>query len=225
MLLGETATFSLHERFERRPHRPAGEETERARRLATTLDAKKWDLHPTGLLHLRIDAYTSAPLRKLWSDSRQAQLETMLGDIVAGLALVAQTKAQDRQARAREAETRRQAELQRFEQERQRQADEARGRELLREADRWALSHQLRPYLAAVEGSMMTHPAADAAAADLRSWLAWARRYVDEVDPLHARFRQGAHVPHVSPGTQEGPAGGRATSLPAVYKSVGNDLG
>jgi hypothetical protein len=182
---GETITFGIREAVKQRDHVPTPKEIEEQRR-SSWQRPPRWDHAPTGTLVLKIEEYTRAPTRKTWSDRPNRPLEEQLNDVVAGMILVADAKRRDEEERRREQEAYEAAERRRLELERQRQEEEARRQNLHAQADRWASSQRLRRYLDAFERAATERGDQRAPSAQRQQWLAWARRYADQLDPLTA---------------------------------------
>jgi hypothetical protein len=191
---GETIAFGIRESVKQRDHAPTPRELEERRR-SSWWSSPRWDYDPTGTLMLKIEEFTRARTRKTWSDRSSRPLEAQLNDVVGGMVLVAEAKRHDDQERLRQQQAYHDAEQRRLELERQRQEEEARRRDLHAQADRWASSRRLRRYLDAVERAVAERGDQNTPNAEQQRWLAWARRYVDQLDPLNRTRAQNPGTP------------------------------
>jgi hypothetical protein len=186
-VLGEYIEISLQETARRIPHVPTAQEREDQNKFSWSRP-KPWDYEPSGILALTIQEHTMHPVRKTWADGKRYRVEDLVGHAVAGIVLVAQAVKLDRLERERQQEEWRRAEERRLEEQRRRQEEEERRRDLHRKAERWAISHQLRDYLAAVERAAAGAGHTASPAEPIQRWLRWAHSYVDALDPLQNNF-------------------------------------
>lgn len=127
-----------------------------------------------------------------WADRKRVKLEEQLHDVIAGIISAAQ-EYRDIESRWREAEKARHAEaVHRRELEQQRAVDVALGHALEQQATAWDMARTIREYVAAargmstrnVEGASLVPDIAPDRIVDEESWLAWAERYANRIDPL-----------------------------------------
>ncbi len=186
-VLGEKLQFKLEERFKRIDHVLTKEERERQEKYGWS-SAPRWEFAPAGILQLRIDEYTGGRERKTWSDGKERHLEDMLNDAIAGMTVVAEAKRAERLERERQHREWLEAERRRVELQRQREEEEKRRRELEQEAEYWAKSRIVREYVAGVEQVAAAQGMSVAPGSELHSWLEWARKHADRLDPLADRL-------------------------------------
>ena len=182
---GERVFFSLREKTCRTEREPTSKERARMERYSWER-GPFYDCGATGRLSLRIEGdWYGERHRRTWSDGKRQRLEDCLYQFVRSLLLSAAVI----KRRRREAEERRIREEQeriRREEEERRRLEEARRRHALENAAfGWAHAARVRQFLDAVEEAV----AADAnmtaeSETAFKTWLAWARRYADAVDPL-----------------------------------------
>jgi len=99
---GETVVLSLKEGTKRVDHVQTQEEADREERRATAARRQnwavhsrlyqplpRWDYHPTGVLVLEIDNGAYLGVQKRWSDRQSRKLESLLNDVLVGLAAFA----------------------------------------------------------------------------------------------------------------------------------------
>jgi len=145
----------------------------------------RWDYEDTGELRLHLSEPKWNRTLKTWKDGKTRLLEAQIPAILHGLLDRALKEKEDRAERARrEAEYR----------ERERQEEFIRQRrdahlklihELERQAGAWHRAQYLRRYLRATRRTA----GADTITATLQEesidFLAWAERYINQLDPLH----------------------------------------
>ncbi len=182
---GERVFFSLREKTCRTEREPTSKERARMERYSWER-GPFYDYGATGRLSLRIEGdWYGERHRRTWSDGKRQRLEDRLYQFVRSLLLSAAVI----KRRRREAEERgireEQERIRREEEERRRLAEARRRHALENAAFGWGHAMRLRRFLEAAEEVVaadtdMTTESEDA----FRTWLAWARRYADAVDPL-----------------------------------------
>jgi hypothetical protein len=135
------------------------------------------DYTPTGILTIKVGRWPS----KSWKDTPRKQLEQRLGEVVAGIVVLAGEIHAKELEEARKAEEMRRA-MARYELLTKRRADEAeRFKKLESQAKDWDRAEKLRAYISAVENEARI---AGEISAELSNWLLWARAKADWLDPL-----------------------------------------
>ena len=166
----------MTEHLKRSPHVATADE-----KSWGALFVRKYDYAHSGELLIEIDApYAPDGIRRRWSDSSKTPLEDKLGDLVVGVHRAADAL----QAREDEWRRRRQLEEEKRNKEleaaRRREHHEALARDLRDMANRWKEAMTLRAFVDAVENDTP----ADARSSDFSTWVAWARTYAAQFDPL-----------------------------------------
>ncbi len=139
---------------------------------------------PTGKLTLLIDIYEGAGLRRSWSDGQRQQLETQMGEIVAGLQLqIERERAErlDRECRDRQGNR---AKAHRDRKKIIREQDAERIRTLKRNANEWHEAQRIRAYLAAVRAGVEAGSLRIKDEAVYAEWSRFSTWYADHIDPL-----------------------------------------
>ena len=167
--------FSVWEKI----NRTEREVSEKERRESYSLD--RWIFTPTGQLTLRIDEHYVG--RTSWKDKPTKTLEEQLNDVMVGLI----TASKIIRERDLEWERKRQRELE----EQQRRAELARLQQIENERRRklnlmvgsWIQSTNIRRFLVECEKILSNVGSIQSDTVESR-WLAWARSYAEEIDPL-----------------------------------------
>lgn len=157
---------------------------------------------PTGKLTFRIDEQYLAAPRSTWSDGERQRVEDCLNDVMVGLVAAAEAKRVQRERFEAAQRQREIEELERAERARQRELEERRFKQLLRDSDDWDLAVRLRAFADSAEarGKDMSPDSED-----LALWVAWVRRHADALDPLESPDL-GAHLTREPPPAWAFPA-------------------
>jgi hypothetical protein len=146
-----------------------------------------WDQYnysPKGKLSLVLASY----LRRAWHDGKEQRLEELLGDIVVGTFQLAEILRADRlqseERHRRWEEGRRLRELQ----EEARKKEEAKQRAFREEVEQWNLCKTMRGYILERERVLESNSLGLVEREKALDWVAWAKQYVERIDPLKARF-------------------------------------
>ena len=183
---GVKMTFSLMEQVKRTQHEVTKAEEQARKRY---FERSQWhspvsypiipryDYHPTGLFAIEVGRWPS----RTWRDTPKTSLEKRLGEVVAGILILA------KETYAREVEAIHRAEERRLAQERfefrakRRELETVRFQRLESDAKNWDRAMQLRRYADAVEQCRLSNGELDE---DVRDWLLWTRAKADWLDPL-----------------------------------------
>jgi hypothetical protein len=172
----ESLKLFVAEPLVRSDHKPTAKEQADHTRYGSTF-APKHDFSPSGRLTLR--ARGNYAMTRSWSDGSQQRLEDVLGVAVLGIEDLAKRTAA---YRAELEESHRRQE----EQERRRQTqtvlnnyESALGGELERAADDLRRAMAIRELIRAVAQA----PVPESKTEPVRTWLAWAAAWADEIDP------------------------------------------
>lgn len=172
LVLGEAFQFNLQERVDRL-EKPL---------TRSSIFGSKHEYRPSGRLILRIETYIEG--RKNWSDGSRQRVEDCLNDFIAVLIEEAAIKRaeraeQERRKRLEEEERRRREEA-----ERRQEEEEARIQALIKEAEAWERSRQIRAYINAVKEGVIEKYGQIAPGSKIEQWLTWAQQQADRFDPL-----------------------------------------
>lgn len=118
--------------------------------------------------------------RRLWSDGIRAAVEDKLGDVLANIEARAEEAEQRRLEREREEAERRRAWEQEMERARERFAENQRAAFIRDQVAAWRLADEIRSFCLAARNS----GAGTGDSRDAETWLSWAVKYADEIDPL-----------------------------------------
>lgn len=143
----------------------------------------KYEYVPSGKLTLKINEWLDG-VRQNWSDGKKQRLEDSLNSFIIGLIWAAEKKKVIRIEREeRERLWREQEEVRRRKAEEiQREKERIQG--LLREAEGWHKSQQLRAYIEAVRQEAIRKQGFINTGSELDIWLKWATQQADRLDPL-----------------------------------------
>ncbi len=182
-ILGEKVEFKMREISERIKNTvPSGRGKSRLS-FALLDERPEYDLRTTGRFLLQIDEYLDGK-RKNWSDGKRVKLEDRLTEFVVGLinaavVLRARSLKWERWEREKQEQQQRREEM-----ERQRREKQARVQALIKAAEDWQRSHQIRNYLQAVRDLALEKYGQVAPGSKLCEWLVWAEQQADHIDPL-----------------------------------------
>jgi len=168
--------------------------TERRKRSLLDIDDEErkerglmsWEKHDwkgAGVLRFEIsgDKYVNG---RLWEENKRVSLESFLPEIIGSLERVEKDGEENR---AREAE---QQKLEAEEQRKQnlewrRKHEEDERRKLLEQAgEQWQRAHRVREFIRACESEIQKQAGNVPPESRAAQWLAWAREYADQIDPL-----------------------------------------
>jgi hypothetical protein len=167
--------FSLWEKVKRSERELNKEEREKS------YVPDRWIYTPTGEFTFKIEEWNVA--RKSWKDKKQKPLEDQLNDIMVGLITASKILRERDLERERQELLRLEQERQYEEMERTQQIEDQHREELDTMADLWIKSVNLRQFLLECEKTLTTEAPILPEGNEAR-WLAWARAYVDEINPL-----------------------------------------
>lgn len=146
----------------------------------------RYEYVPTGRLTLRIDEQYLQCSRKSWSDGKTQRVEDCLNAFFVGLVSAAEAlRLRHEEAVRREAEWK-EAERIRQEQARRQAEEAARVKQLEAATAHWSSAKTISAFVDAVEAEAIKRNAGSTIPAELAEWLAWARAYVQRLDPLSA---------------------------------------
>lgn len=143
----------------------------------------RYSLVASGVLRLRIDGLEYMGVRRLWQDGKVKRLEQYLGSFVAGLQVAAAALKTRREEQA-QAERERQARYQQWlEEERARELEAVRAKELDCQVANWERAIKVRAYLRAVEKAGVVYLPAEVRISSLPEWAQWVRGYSERLGP------------------------------------------
>jgi len=180
---GEKVCFSIFEDYRRIDHIPTKEEKTRP-----SWDIKKYDYHPTGKLSLNISVNGAYGTRKKWSDSKTGKLEEKVGKFIDGAIFVSHVLKIERQKREEDHRNWEEEQRQREENEKRLAEEKTRLKELEQQAALWAKSEQIRGFAQAVETAVACRDMPDEQRMKFTTWIAWARKQANQMDPIKLTF-------------------------------------
>lgn len=185
---GEPLTLRIDERQRQSEHVMTGKEKADQKR-GTLFWKPRFDYAPSGELRLHVTEPDRSYTDKVFKDSKRHPLETQARKILHGLLDLALARQRHREEqRLRQIEERKQERLRELVRQR-RTANAALIHTLETQAGAWARAQFLRRYLRAARRSLGDRTlTANLQGANI-DFLAWAERYVNQLDPLHAEPR------------------------------------
>lgn len=175
---GEDISIGLEEPNRRSTHvLTAREEAERQKGRGWGIP--QYDYTPSGVFIFTIDEYTEG-VRHRWSDRAKRPLESCLNEIIVALVRISVTILRPRRIEAAREHQRQ------LEEDRRRQIYRAKIDALNKALPDWQKSRDLRAFIAAVEGAADRRFCKASSNDEIGTWLDWARRFADDVDPLDA---------------------------------------
>jgi hypothetical protein len=140
---------------------------------------------PKGILSFVIDRYPS----RAWHDGKAQRLEDLLGEIVAGT--LHQGEVLRLQRLEREEWHRRWEEEQHLRelQEGARKKEQAKRRDFRAQVEKWNLCKMMREYIVERERTLENTTLEPEIKRQVLDWVAWAKQYVERIDPLHKQFK------------------------------------
>ena len=183
-LLGEAVEIEIRELLVRREKQFTAAEKKEREKSSWLRDRMEYEYFPSGRLTFNILNYLADGCRRLWSDGKKQRLENCLGSIISGLIAAAESERTHRLQREQwEKERREREQAQLEEQERKRKEQEKVGRlEYL--VDSWKKGQNIREFIAAIEKGYAERNQHIDLDSELATWLSWARRYADTIDPI-----------------------------------------
>ncbi len=143
-----------------------------------------YDYFPSGRLALHIVSGDTEGCRRTWADGATQKVEDCLNSLICGLLTAAEAMKAARAERERWKREREEAERRRLEAEQRRWEEEKRIRDLEAKLASWEKSQKIRQFLAAVEAGAIQKHSRIEPSSDLATWLSWAHRYADALDPV-----------------------------------------
>jgi hypothetical protein len=189
---GEQIAFRIEERIRTEAREPTAHELSRERREYNYHAPRKLEI-PTGALRLvRIDTYrTYSPERRSWYDRKGKRVEQQLPEILLGfyelaLSIKSRRAKDEEEAREREERKRRQEEWEAIQDANQKLIDQ-----LETDAGAWHRARYLRRYVRAASRELEPRTLQVRFRDQTVDFLAWAERYIDQIDPLQSARRTG----------------------------------
>ena len=167
--------FSLWEEVKRSERELNKEERERS------YVPDRWIYTPTGEFTFKIEEWEVG--KKSWKDKKQKPLEDQLNDVMVGLITASKILRERDLERERKELLRLEQERQYEEMERLQQIEDQHREELDTMSDLWIKSVNLRQFLLECEKTLTTEAPILPEGNEAR-WLAWARAYANEINPL-----------------------------------------
>lgn len=172
LVLGEAFQFNLQERVDRL-EKPL---------TRSSIFGSKYEYRPSGRFTLQIDSYVQG--RKNWSDGSRQRVEDCLNDFIAVLIEEAAIQRAEHMEKERQRRLAEEERYRREEAERRRKEEEARIQTLIKEAEAWEKSRQIRAYIKAVKERAIEKYGQIASGSKIEQWLTWAEQQADRFDPL-----------------------------------------
>ena len=185
---GAAVSIKLSERIKATPHIPTEQEQKALERYQRSSpwnynrrypNVPRYDFHPTGILTIKL----GHNLSRRWSDTQHAPLQKRLGDVIAGLMILAAEIKAIETEKARKEEEYRQA-VEKYQYQLQRRENEiAAFKAVEEEAKLWERACRLRAYADALEFMSKSHMVMPSGNPE---WIAWVRAKADWLDPVTA---------------------------------------
>lgn len=184
---GEIVCFRIEERMREEPRTPTSAELAREKR-EYGYHAQRKTVVPTGALRVvRLDPVSRyfEPSRKSWYDRKSLGVEGRVPDILEGFHELALTVRARRIKAQKEAQER--AELERLarEQEQRREANAKLIIQLETIAGAWHRARALRTFVRAARRQLGAHVLQTELLGQPTDFVAWAERYINQLDPAH----------------------------------------
>ncbi len=201
-IFGQRLPFGIREMRKKVTDPPAKPERRLDGRMYTPWRSRRRDEY-SGPLAFVIRYDWGSGVLKSWVETKTRRLEERLSDFIISLVkagyeeLEAARRSAERERERQEAEERWRAEEQR------REAEAARVRALLQQAESWGTSRRLDGYLMAVRAAAESQPGGLQADTELHAWLTWAESYARSIDPLHQALSNLPTVPGSSDELEE----------------------
>jgi hypothetical protein len=143
---------------------------------------------PTGLIILSIEDRTSGRHRRNWTDGVKQKIENCLNEFMVALVRTAISKRNDRLERERRERERIEEGIRRYEEEKRRREEKAKLDALVQEATNWQTSQLIRSYVEALKTAKSRKADEQVSNSVLDSWMTWALKQADILDPLSSRL-------------------------------------
>lgn len=180
---GEPLAIRIDERHRQVDHVLTEYEKEQSRRGRLCFPPR-WDLVPTGELRLHLLHTNSTSAIRTWKDSAKRPLEEQINAVLLGfLDEALDIKKRREELRRAEIERRRREELA-WRQTERRSANAKLVHQLEAQAGAWLRARFLRSYLRALKRALGEQTVEASLEKQPVDFLAWAVRYVDQLDPL-----------------------------------------
>jgi hypothetical protein len=187
-VLGEWVEIGLEEHAHRKDHELTQKEKEEQRMYGRVSYSPKYDFIPNGRLILRIKNVYSGHVRHTWSDTAGKRLENVLNSFIVGLTNAAVHIRASRLERERENREREERRRIAEEEERRRRQEEQRFKILEEQVANWQKSQNIRQYVEAVRKMAIWKYGAVEPGSNLDTWIKWATRQANRLDPLIMSF-------------------------------------
>lgn len=197
LIEGEPIGFRIEERLRDEKVEPTPAELAREKREWGYRAPRRRSV-PTGSLRIvRLDLYSSygEPSRKTWYDRKGSLIELQLRDVLAGFRELSKLNAARRAEALRQERRRKEHEILLADLDARRNANDKLIKQLETDAGAWHRARYLRRYVRAAKRVALEKPIVVRFRATSVDFLAWAERYVDQLDPLHASPRNDELLP------------------------------
>ena len=158
----------------------------------------KYSDEPSGVLAFVIRYDWGHGVHKSWAETKTRPLEARLSDFIISLVRDAYENLERARRRVESDRLAEEAAERRREEERRREAEAARVRALLQQAEQWETSVRLHSYLIAVRAAAESQVGGLEGDTSLRDWLAWVESYARSIDPLEHPLHDLTKVPGAS---------------------------
>ena len=182
-ILEETIPIHISEEIHCTVRDATAEEQAKWRRKGR-YETKVSEYTPTGRLCLRLGVAEGFGLRKKWSDTARANVETKLVGFVHGLIDMAVHIRADRIEREQRRQRWEQERLEKEELRKQYKEEKARFEILVKEVDGWHLSQELRAYAEAIRANEVQLKGRVEPATPIAMRIEWIIQQADRLDPL-----------------------------------------
>ena len=185
---GERIGLHIEERMREDVREPTGDELAREKREHGYRAVRKEYVATGNLRVVRLDSYRTygTPNRLTWYDRGGKQVEQQLPDILAGFYELALSIKTRRDEDEREERERQAAEQRRKDLEARQEANATLIRQLETDAGAWHRAKYLRCYIRALRKALGAESVHARFGDQSVEYLAWAERYVDQLDPLRS---------------------------------------
>ncbi len=152
-----------------------------------------------GILELQLRRRKQGSPMMAWKDHVKSRLEDQLNAVMIGM-IVAVEIERDSRRRHEEYEAKRRAdEIRRWEQQREREKEEAKIKELYQRVHNWEQAARIRAFVADVFATNEQRNSEVEEGSEIALYLEWAMKHADAIDPLGAERRP----PSVEPVSEE----------------------
>jgi hypothetical protein len=178
----ETIGFWLSEILETRPHVLTKEETDHKKRYGWC-SSPKWDYQPTGLLRVSLLCGETTSTRKTWADGKKRRLEDCLGEVIAGIGVLARAIKQMKAERQRRHEEYEAKQKRRREEEDREREFARRGEVIVKAAQALHQSQLVRRLAVCLGTSVHLNKLDNESLSQMRELLEWCSEYANRIDP------------------------------------------